>query len=136
MTGINSAHQLSAFERNKKGPSIPTSKAAVGEHLVDHYNCKTFFPEKIIYCIYRNLFSPYFTGGLPSLITPGFEFHEILFNAHRCTAGVIDLRRDPLDVLLAYQNGVDSVACFLTGDSSPHQLRIFADFPDANNSLF
>ncbi len=39
--------------------------------------------------------------------------------------------RDPLDVLIATQNGIDNAVCFLTETVTPHQLQILAAFMDS-----
>ena len=67
----------------------------------------------------------------PNLIFPnGFRCQEHLFNAHRTGEGELVLMRDPLDVLLAAQNGIENSVCFLTETLSPHQLQILASFMD------
>lgn len=62
----------------------------------------------------------------------GFEPEPILFNAHRCTQdSIVDLRHDILDVLLAYQNGIESnIVTFLTERISARQVGQLALFLD------
>ena len=69
----------------------------------------------------------------PSLIFPnGFRPEEHIFNANRIGEGELVLMRDPLDVLLANQNGIDNAVCFLTETVTPHQLQILAAFMDSS----
>lgn len=62
----------------------------------------------------------------------GFDPEPILFNAHRCEAEcIVDLREDPLDVLLAYQHGIESnIVTFLTERISARQVGNLALFLD------
>ena len=48
------------------------------------------------------------------------------FNAHRALEGELYLTRDPLEVLLAYENGVENVVSFLTDTILPSQLELLA----------
>ena len=67
----------------------------------------------------------------PTLIFPnGFRPEEHIFNANRSGEGELVLMRDPLDVLLATQNGINNAVCFLTETVTPHQLQILAAFMD------
>lgn len=51
----------------------------------------------------------------PALIFPnGFNPSEAIFNAHRIGDGELYLVRDPLNTLLAFQNGVENVVSFLS----------------------
>jgi len=69
----------------------------------------------------------------PTLIFPnGFRPEEHIFNANRIEEGELVLMRDPLDVLLANQNGIDNAVCFLTEIVTPHQLQILAAFMDSS----
>ena len=69
----------------------------------------------------------------PTLIFPnGFRPEEHIFNANRIGEGELVLMRDPLDVLLATQNGIDNAVCFLTETVTPHQLQILAAFMDSS----
>ena len=71
------------------------------------------------------------TGESPILTFPnGFQPEEHIFNANRGGEGELVLTRDPLDVLLATQNGIDNAVCFLTQTVSPQQLQIMAAFMD------
>lgn len=56
----------------------------------------------------------------------GFEPEYYLFNANRIEEGDLYLTRDPLEVLLAYENGVENVVSLLTNTLSPKQLRLLA----------
>lgn len=68
-----------------------------------------------------------------SLIFPkGFNPYEHIFNAQRIGddndgEGELILVRDPLQVLLAWQNGVTNVVSFLTETIRPDQLEMLAD---------
>ena len=73
------------------------------------------------------------TQDSPTLIFPnGFRPEEHIFNANRIGEGELVLMRDPLDVLLATQNGIDNAVCFLTETVTPHQLQILAAFMDSS----
>jgi len=66
----------------------------------------------------------------PKLSFPkDFDPASVIFNAHRCEPNsLIDLRSDPLDVLLAYQGGlVTNVISFLTEEVSGRQLQLLSD---------
>jgi DNA primase len=70
-------------------------------------------------------------GESPTLIFPnGFQPQQHIFNAHRITEGELYLTRDPLDVLLAYQNGIENVVSFLTEEISAEQLTILTSLMD------
>jgi hypothetical protein len=56
----------------------------------------------------------------------GFEPEHHLFNANRIEEGDLYLTRDPLEVLLAYENGVENVVSLLTATLSPRQLKLLA----------
>ena len=56
----------------------------------------------------------------------GFKPEEHIFNAHRAMEGDLYLTRDPLEVLLAYENGVENVVSFLTDTILPTQLELLA----------
>lgn len=58
----------------------------------------------------------------------GFDPTGVIFNAHRCERqSHIDLRHDPLDVLLAFQGGVETnVISFLTEEVNGAQLNLLA----------
>jgi DNA primase len=73
------------------------------------------------------------TRDSPTLIFPnGFRPEEHIFNANRIGEGELVLMRDPIDVLLATQNGIDNAVCFLTETVTPHQLQILAAFMDSS----
>lgn len=55
---------------------------------------------------------------------------EHIFNAHRAQAGELYLVRDPVDVLRAYEAGVENVVSFLTDTISAQQLEMLAALMD------
>jgi DNA primase len=70
-------------------------------------------------------------GESPTLIFPNsFVPEEHIFNAHRIGEAELVLVRDPLDALLAVQNGVESVVAFLTETISAEQLQRLAALID------
>jgi DNA primase len=70
-------------------------------------------------------------GGSPTLIFPnGFRPEDHLFNAHQVGEGEMVLSRDPLEALLALQNGVENVAALLTDALSAEQLQAIAALID------
>jgi len=70
-------------------------------------------------------------GESPTLIFPnGFDPHGVIFAAERVQAGQLCLVRDPLDVLTAYEQGVENVVAFLTDDISAQQLEMLAALMD------
>ena len=51
----------------------------------------------------------------PLLIFPnGFDPHAVIFNAHRISDAELYLLRDPLQVLPAFEAGIENVVAFLT----------------------
>lgn len=67
----------------------------------------------------------------PTLQYPnGFKPEDYIFNAHHAGAGELYLVRDPLDVLLAYQNGIENVVSFLTETISAQQLEMLSSLMD------
>jgi DNA primase len=67
----------------------------------------------------------------PMLAFPnGVNPHEFIFNAHRISEGELYLVRDPLDVLKAYEAGVENVVAFLT-DISAQQVEMLAALMDS-----
>ena len=59
----------------------------------------------------------------PALIFPnGFDPRGVIFGADRIQEGPFYLVRNPLQVLTAYQNGVENVVAFLTDGISAQQL--------------
>ena len=52
----------------------------------------------------------------------------MIFNAHNVAEGELVLLRDPLEVMLATQNGIDNVVSFLTDTISPEQLHLLVEF--------
>lgn len=72
-------------------------------------------------------------GESPTLTFPnGFRPEEHIFNAHRIEGGELYLVRDPLEVLLAYQAGIENVVSFLTETIQPIQLEALAALMDQN----
>jgi len=66
-----------------------------------------------------------------TLIFPkDFDPEGYLFNAHQVTGPEIVLVRDPLDALIAMQNGIDNVVSVLTQTVSADQLRMLASLMD------
>lgn len=63
----------------------------------------------------------------------GFAYECVLFNAHRIAEGdFVYLVRDPLQVLLAYQNGIENVVAFL-GEVTSDALQVLALWMDEND---
>ena len=60
----------------------------------------------------------------------GFKPEEHIFNAHRVTEGDLFLTNDPLEVMLAFENGVENVVSFLTETYHPLQLEMLASLMD------
>ena len=58
----------------------------------------------------------------PALFPNGFDPHGFIFGADRIQEGPFYLVRNPLQVLTAYQNGVENVVAFLTDGISEQQL--------------
>jgi DNA primase len=66
----------------------------------------------------------------PTMVFPnGFAAQEHIFNAHKVSEGELYLVRDPLDVLRAYEGGIENVVSFL-GPMTPHNLEILAALCD------
>ena len=66
----------------------------------------------------------------PLLVFPnGINPHEFIFNAHRVIAGELYLVRDPIDVLKAFESGVENVVSFLT-EITPQQIEMLAALMD------
>lgn len=74
------------------------------------------------------------SGESPSLIFPnGFKPWEHIFNAQRIEEdgeGELILVRDPLEVLLAWQNGIANTVSFLTETVQAEQLEMLATLMD------
>ncbi len=74
-------------------------------------------------------------GESPKLIFPnGFDPEEYLFTALQAPIEEITLVRDPLDALIASQNGVENVVSVLTETISADQLKLLADLMDQNEA--
>ena len=67
----------------------------------------------------------------PKLTFPnGVDPMAHIFNAHRIQAGELYLVRDPLQVLSAYEAGIENVVAFLTDTIAPLQLEQLAALMD------
>ena len=67
----------------------------------------------------------------PMLLFPsGFDPHSTIFNTHRVAEGELYLVRDPLDVLKAFENGIENVVSFLTEGIAAQQLEQLASLMD------
>ena len=63
----------------------------------------------------------------PTLIFPnGFQPAEVIFNGHKVREGPLILVRDPLQVLTAFEGGIENVVAFLTETVTPQQLEMLA----------
>ncbi len=60
----------------------------------------------------------------------GFKPEEHIFNTHQAMEGDLYLTRDPLEVLLAYENGVENAVSFLADTIQPLQLEMLAFLMD------
>ena len=66
----------------------------------------------------------------PILVFPnGFRPESFIFGAERIAAGPLSLVRDPLDVLIAFESGVENVVAFLS-DITPQSLEMLAALMD------
>ncbi len=74
-------------------------------------------------------------GESPTLLFPkGFDPIQQIFNAQRIENGEdieLILARDPLEVLLAWQNGISNAISFLTETAQPQQLQLLASLMHA-----
>ncbi|MFN3658186.1 MAG: CHC2 zinc finger domain-containing protein [Pseudolabrys sp.] len=69
-------------------------------------------------------------GEQPKITAPnGVNVAEHIFGANRVKAGTLYLVRDPVQVLQAYESGVENVVCFLT-DITPASLTILTSLMD------
>jgi DNA primase len=67
----------------------------------------------------------------PTLTFPnGFDPASVIFNANRLNAGEIYLVRDPLQVLTAYESGIENIVAFLTEGIAAQQLEMLAALMD------
>jgi len=67
----------------------------------------------------------------PMLLFPsGFDPHSTIFNAHRAADGELYLVRDPLDVLKAFEAGIENVVSFLTEGIAAQQLEQLSSLMD------
>jgi DNA primase len=62
----------------------------------------------------------------------GFDPHSVIFGANRVKEGELYLVRDPLDVLTAYQSGVENVVAFLAPITA-QQVEMLAALMDASH---
>jgi hypothetical protein len=60
-----------------------------------------------------------------SVVPNGINSDKIIFSADRVEQGTLDLVRDVLDVLKAYESGVTNCVCFLT-DITALQVEMIA----------
>lgn len=74
-------------------------------------------------------------GESPGLTFPkGFRPSDVIFNAHRVadeqeeSGSELILARDPLEVMIAWQNGVANAVSFLTETIRPQQLDLLSGF--------
>lgn len=70
----------------------------------------------------------------PKLLFPnGFDYRPYIFNAHRIEAGdVLYVGRDPLEVLIAHQNGVTNMVSFF-GERNHVATRALAELLEAKD---
>ncbi len=67
----------------------------------------------------------------PTLIFPnGFRPADVIYNGDRVQPGELYLVRDPLQVLMAYESGIENVVSFLTEAISAQQLEQLAALMD------
>jgi hypothetical protein len=67
----------------------------------------------------------------PVLLFPnGFNPASAIFNAHRITKGELYLVRDPLQVLQAFESGIENVVAFLTDGICPQQFEKLSSLMD------
>jgi len=67
----------------------------------------------------------------PTLIFPnGFDPTSAIFNAHQVTDGELYLVRDPLQVLTAFEAGIENVVAFLTEGITAQQLEQLSSLMD------
>jgi DNA primase (bacterial type) len=67
----------------------------------------------------------------PTLTFPnGFQPADHIFNAHKVAEGELYLVRDPLQVLTAFESGIENVVSFLTEAISAQQLEQLASLLD------
>jgi DNA primase len=70
-------------------------------------------------------------GESPTLTFPnGFDPHAVIFAAEQVKSGPLYLVRDPLQVLTAFEAGVENVVAFLTDTISAQQLEQLAALMD------
>jgi hypothetical protein len=59
-----------------------------------------------------------------------FDPASVIFGCHRVKEGELHLVRDPLEVLAAYQAGMENVVCFLTEGIGPQQFEQLSGLMD------
>jgi len=64
------------------------------------------------------------------LFPNGFDPGSVIFGAERVEEGYLYLVREPVDVLLAHENGISNVVCFLTEEVSAQQLEMLSGLMD------
>jgi hypothetical protein len=62
----------------------------------------------------------------PNALNPA----SAIFNARRTMKGELDLMRDPLQVLQAFESGIENVVAFLTDGSFPQQFEELSSLTD------
>ena len=74
-------------------------------------------------------------GDGPKLVFPnGFRPEQHLFNAHRIkSSGELYCTRDPLDVLTAFENGIENIVSILTDEYQSEQLVLIASLMDSRD---
>lgn len=63
-------------------------------------------------------------------IPSNFDPHSTIFNVRRVAEGELYLVRDPLDVLKAFEYGIENVVSFLTEGITAHQLEMLVSLMD------
>ncbi|MEO1700925.1 MAG: CHC2 zinc finger domain-containing protein [Pseudomonadota bacterium] len=130
---INPLPYLRADHENLIGLGVPTETA-------EHFQCghapkgimrgKLAIPihdpagRLVAYCG-----RDYETGSLT--FPTGFDPSAHVFNAHRIEEGELYLTRDPLEVLLAFDNGVENVVAILSETITATQLKKLAAVMEA-----
>lgn len=67
----------------------------------------------------------------PRLLFPnGFDPRGVIFSAHRIVEDDLFLVRDPLDVLKAYEGGIENAVCFFTEAVTSAQLQYLSVLMD------
>jgi hypothetical protein len=80
-------------------------------------------------------------GSEPGLVFPnGFDPQSVIFNSHRIVeagetedGSLLILARDPLEVMLAWQNGIANAVSFVTPSATAGQLERLSRWMSASN---